>query len=83
MNGFEINISESDFKSKLKEDQAWILFQGIVTVNKSIVTIENEGCEFAKKKHKDNLKWILSTTSGTVVFVLGIVYIIYQMVCGK
>ena len=81
MNGFEININEMDFKAKSQDDQTWILFQGIVIVNKCIADINNSGCEFSRKKHKYNLIKILSAMSGSIVFALGAVYIIYQMTC--
>lgn len=80
-NGFEININEMDFRAKPQGEQNWILFQGIMAANNGIAEIEKSGCDFARRKHKENLKWTLSAMVGAVVFALGIVYIIYQMTC--
>jgi len=82
-NGFEININEADFKAKTQEDQTWVLFQGVVQANKSILHIDEEGCEFAKQKHKSNLRWVASAITGTAIVALGAVWIVYQLVCGK
>ncbi len=82
-NGFEININEMDFRAKPQGEQNWILFQGIMAVNHCVSEINKEGCEFAKKRNRYWSLKILSAMSGGVVFALGIVYIIYQMVCTK
>jgi hypothetical protein len=80
-NGFEINISEVDFKSKPTAEQLWILFQGVSSARKSLANIDEHGCEYAKKRYKTNRLKILSAVSGGITFALGIVYIIYRMMC--
>jgi len=79
-NGFEISINEIDFRAKPQSEQNWILFQGIMAANKGISIIDNEGCEFARKRNRYWTLKVLSAISGGAVFGLGIVYIIYQMV---
>lgn len=80
-NGFEINISETDFKAKPPTEQNWILFQGVSSVRKCIVDIDEKGCDYAKKRYKSNRLKIISAISGGITFALGMVYIIYQMTC--
>ena len=79
--GFEINISESDFKAKPQVEQSWILFQGISLIRGCISDIDEKGCEYARKKRKVGMLKLASAISGGVVFALGIVYIIYQITC--
>jgi hypothetical protein len=83
VNGFEINISEADFKAKSKDDQAWILFQGVVIANRGINDLDKNGCQFSRNRHRYNLIKTLSAISGSIVFAIGAIYIIYQMVCIK
>ena len=73
-NGFEVNITEADFKSKESSDQTWILFQGITSLHR-------DGCDWGRVKYvKDRLK--LWTAFGVGVSGgLGAIYIIYQMTC--
>ncbi len=73
-NGFEVNISELDFKAKSPSDQTWILFQGITSLHK-------EGCLWGQIKYKSDRLKILSAIAGSITFALGIVYIIYSMTC--
>lgn len=73
-NGFEINISKADFKSKSQDDQGWILFQGISSLHK-------DGCSWGQKKYKSDRIKVLSAMAGSVAFAFGIIYIIYQMTC--
>lgn len=76
MNGFEVNISESEFKAKTSSDQTWILFQGITSLHK-------EGCAWGRIKYgKDRLKMWTAFGAG-ISGGLGIIYIIYQMVSTK
>jgi len=79
--GFEINISEDDFKARPEKDQNWILFQGVSSVRKCIADIDEKGCDYAKKRYKSNRLKIISAISGGITFALGVVYIIYQMTC--
>lgn len=73
-NGFEVNISESDFKAKPAGEQNWILFQGVTSLHR-------DGCAWGQKKYKgDRLKYV-SAMTGAVVFALGVIYIVYQMTC--
>ena len=81
VNGFEINISEADFKTREIPEQNWILFQGVTSVTKSILQIDEKGCSFARKKNKNNWLKILSAISGGITFALGIIYIIYSITC--
>lgn len=78
-NGFEINISESEFKAKPQGEQNWVLFQGVTSVHRCIGRINDEGCEYAKRKNRYGLLKILSAISGGAIVGLGIVYILYQM----
>jgi len=80
-NGFEINISETEFKAKQQNEQSWILFQGISAVRKCIQDIDELGCEFARKKHKQNTLKMLSAVSGGITFALGVIYIVYRLAC--
>jgi hypothetical protein len=73
-NGFEVNISEREFKAKSADDQSWILFQGVSSLHK-------EGCLWGQKKYKSDRIKILSAMAGSVAFAFGIIYIIYQMTC--
>jgi hypothetical protein len=73
-NGFEINISEQEFKNKSPSDQSWILFQGITSLNKV-------GCAWGQEKYKSGRIKMASAMVGAGVFALGIIYIIYQMTC--
>ena len=81
MNGFEIKITEKDFKSKEPCEQNWILFQGVSSIKNCVDTIDETGCEFARKRRKTNVIKLASAISGGAVFGLGVIYIIYQIVC--
>ncbi len=81
MNGFEINITEKDFRAKEQSEQNWILFQGVSSVNKCIIDIDTNGCEFARKRRKIEMVKLASAISGGAVFALGVIYIIYQLTC--
>lgn len=80
-NGFEINISETDFKSRPAGEQNWILFQGVSSVRKCIADIDEQGCDYAKKRYKINRLKMVSAISGGITFALGIIYIVYQIIC--
>lgn len=80
-NGFEVNINERDFKAMASEDQSWILFQGISSINKCIDEIDKNGCEYAKKRYKDRFVKLWGAVAGGVTVGLGIVYVVYQIVC--
>jgi hypothetical protein len=82
MSGFEINITEQDFKQKPLQDQNWILFQGVTAVRQCIDKIDDEGCEFARKKRKNGVLKLLSAISGGFTVALGIVYILYMLIHG-
>ncbi len=72
-NGFEVNITEADFKSKESADQTWILFQGIIALHK-------DGCAWGKARYgKDRLK-IWTAFGVGVSGGLGVIYMIYQIV---
>lgn len=81
MNGFEINITEKDFRSKEQSEQNWILFQGVSSVTRCINDINATGCEFARKRRKVEIVKLASAISGGAVFALGVIYIIYQLTC--
>lgn len=73
-NGFEVNISEREFKAKSADDQSWILFQGVTSLHE-------EGCAWGKKRYsKDRLK-VWSAFGGGFAAVLGVIYLIYQITC--
>ena len=78
--GFEINISESEFKAKPQGEQNWVLFQGVTSVHRCINRIDDEGCEYAKRKHRYTLLKVLSAISGGAIVGLGIVYILSQLI---
>ncbi len=78
-NGFEINITESEFKAKPQAEQGWILFQGISAVRKCVNDIDQFGCEFARKKHKQSTVKVLSAMAGSIAFALGIVYVVFHL----
>jgi len=80
VNGFEVNISESDFKAKIQPEQNWILFQGVTSLHRCVSKIDTEGCNFAKKqnKHRSPINLITAVTTGLTIG-LGIVYIIWQI----
>jgi len=78
--GFEINITEQEFKQKPPQDQNWILFQGVTAVRQCIDKIENEGCEFARKRKRNGTLKLLSAISGGITVALGIVYILYTLI---
>jgi hypothetical protein len=78
--GFEINITEQEFKQKPPQDQNWILFQGVTAVRQCIDKIENEGCEFARKRRRNGTLKLLSAISGGITVALGIVYILYTLI---
>lgn len=80
-NGFEINISEAEFKSRSIEDQNWINFQGIVAHSKCLDAINNEGCEYSRKRRRASMLKLTSAISGGIAFALGVIYIVYQMTC--
>jgi hypothetical protein len=81
-NGFEINISEYEFKAKDKDDQTWILFQGIVSANKCIAEIENDGCDYGKKRYRTYGIKMASAIAAGITGSLGVIYIIWCMVKG-
>jgi hypothetical protein len=80
MSGFEINITEQDFKQKPPQDQNWILFQGVVAVRECVNKIDDEGCQFAKKKRRNGTLQLLSAISGGFTVAIGIVYILYKLI---
>lgn len=78
--GFEINISESDFKSKPQTEQNWILFQGVTAVQHCVNNLDSKGCSWGQNRYRGRwIKLIGAITTGFTVG-LGIIYIIYQMV---
>lgn len=72
-NGFDINISEREFKTKSADDQSWILFQGVSSLHK-------EGCLWGQTKYKSDRIKVFSAMAGSIAFALGVIYIIYSMV---
>ena len=80
-NGFEINISESDFKAKSPDDQSWILFQGVTSINRWAENIDKNGCEYSKRKYRERFVKLWGAVAGGITLSLGIIYIIYQLTC--
>lgn len=79
-NGFEINISESDFKGKSDADQKWILFSGIVSLKECHDDLQKNGCEYAKKTYKGfKLKMAGAIASG-ITGALGLIYLIWTII---
>jgi len=83
ISGFEINITEQDFKQKPPPDQNWILFQGVTAVRRCIDKIDDEGCEFARKRRRNETFKLLSAISGAFTVALGVVYILYMLLVHK
>ena len=72
-NGFEVNITEKEFKARPIADQQWILFQGITSLNR-------DGCVWGVNRYKGEVlkKWTalgVGLSGG-----LGFIYILYQLV---
>jgi len=82
MNGFDIKITEYDFKQKPLTDQNWILFQGVTAVRQCIDKIDDEGCEFARKKRRNGVLRLIYAISGGVTVALGVVYTLYKLIHG-
>ena len=80
-NGFEIQISEEEFKRMPPNEQNWRLFQGVTTITKCVDGINEKGCDYAKKQRKVGILKLASAISAGVTFALGIVFIIWQMTC--
>ena len=81
-NGFEINISEVDFKAKPTTEQNWILFQGVTSIRQCVNDIDMEGCEYARKRNRYWTLKILTAISGGATFAIGIVYIVFKLLNG-
>lgn len=80
-NGFEINISEIDFKAKSQGEQSWILFQGVTAVRKCLNDMDEHGCDYGRKKYQMNWLKIISAIAAGVTGAFGVIYIIYQVIC--
>ena len=80
-NGFEVNINERDFKKMSSEDQSWTLFQGISSINKCIDDLNNNGCDYAKRKYRDRFVKLWGAIAGGITVGLGIVWVVYQIAC--
>ncbi len=78
-NGFEIKISEADFKSKPANEQNWILFQGITGVQRYVEALDKNGCGWGQQRYRATGLKRISAIAGGITFALGIIYIIYQM----
>jgi len=79
-NGFEIKISESEFKAKPQGEQNWILFQGVSLIRACVNDIDEKGCEYARKRKKAGMLKLASAISGGAVFALGVIYLVYQLI---
>lgn len=62
MNGFDINISEYDFKSKSPQEQNWIIF-------KAVEGIDQRGCRFSRDRHKMDWRNTLIIVASTFAAV--------------
>jgi hypothetical protein len=81
VNGFEIQIGEEEFKKMPPDEQNWRLFQGVSVIRKCVNGINEEGCEYAKKKKRISFLKLASAISAGVTFALGVVFILWQMTC--
>ncbi len=78
-NGFEIQVTEKEFKAKSQDEQNWILFQGISVVSKCVHDIDEKGCEYARKKQKGyRLKIVMALGSG-LAGGLGLIYLVFHI----
>jgi len=80
-NGFEIDITESDFKNRSVVEQNWINFKGIVATNKCIDKIDRSGCAFAHDRYRKSSLARISAMAGGITAALGVVYILWNMMC--
>ncbi len=78
-NGFEIQVTEKEFKAKSQDEQNWILFQGISGVSKCIRDIDERGCDYARKKQKGYRIKLASALGAGVAGGMGIIYIIFHL----
>ena len=78
-NGFEIQITETDFKAKPTGEQNWILFQGISGVSKCIRDIDDKGCEYARKKQKGFRLKLVSAFGAGIAGGTGVIYLIFHL----
>lgn len=81
-NGFEINISEADFKAKPQGEQNWILFQGITSMRKCLNDMDQYGCDYGRKKYQMNWLKVISAIAAGITGALGVIYSIYRVTCG-
>jgi hypothetical protein len=89
-NGFTIDITENDFKSKDQAEQNWLLFQGMVASGKrieeneaSLEKLHGEGCAYgqARERHKVTFLQKLTAISAGVMGILAAAWIIFQATC--
>ncbi len=78
-NGFEIQVTEKEFKAKSQDEQNWILFQGISGLSKSLKDIDDKGCNYARKKQKGYRIKFASAMGAGIAAAAGVVYIIFHL----
>jgi hypothetical protein len=75
MNGFNINVSEEDFRNKPPSEQGWMIY-------KAIEGIENYGCKFSRERHfadrKMNWKANILIGSGSFGALAGAVFAFWK-----
>ncbi len=79
MNGFEIQITEKDFKAKPEAEQNWILFLGISSLAKCIKDIDSSGCEYARKKQRGYRLKAIAVFGSSFATAAGVIYIIFNL----
>ncbi len=78
-NGFEIQVTEREFRAKSQDEQNWILFQGISGVSKCIRDIDERGCDFARKKQKGFRLKLVSALGAGIAAGIGVVYVVFHL----
>lgn len=79
MNGFEIQVTEGEFKAKSHDEQNWILFQGISGVSRCVQDIDEKGCEYARKKQRGYRLRLASAMGAGIAGGAGIIYIVFHL----
>ena len=78
-NGFEIQVTEQEFKAKSHDEQNWILFQGISVVSKGVRNIDEKGCEYSRKRVRVNKLRIATALGAGIAAGAGVIYIVFHL----
>lgn len=85
-NGLQINVSETEFKSKHPAERDWMLYQGIEEANRRTAELNKHGCDYGREKHRPRRTLVMDIGKGLMYAIAGGVaagIAVYEKLCGK